>query len=205
MAKLTRKEFQDLTGKSKNYVNSNIVRGKIIIENNLIDTDNIVNIAFIENVKRLKEGGNAKKEVLQVDKIEREEKPDVAERREIQTKKAQSQLSIFNLQEQKTQKEVEKLSVDIQLKEVQLSKVRGELVPYDIVQELIAQFGKALVSEFDNAADLVLQKITNTAKLSPALVAESREFIKTANNAAQKKAKVSTLKQMEIIISSIKE
>jgi hypothetical protein len=205
MAKLTRKEFQDLTGKSKNYVNSNIVRGKIIIENNLIDTDNIVNIAFIENVKRLKEGGNVKKEVLQVDKIEREEKPDVAERREIQTKKAQSQLSIFNLQEQKTQKEVEKLSVDIQLKEVQLSKVRGELVPYDIVQELIAQFGKALVSEFDNAADLVLQKITNTAKLSPALVAESREFIKTANNEAQKKAKVSTLKKMEIIISSIKE
>jgi len=198
MPKITKKEFQTLTGKSRNYVNTYIGRGKVIIENDLIDTDNIINIAFIENCKLLNSGQEGTKPHQEIT-------PQAEERRELQSKIAKSQLSKFTLQEQKTEKEVEKLALDIKLKEVQLSKVRGELVPYDVVQELIAQFGKSLVSEFDNAADLVLQKITNQAKLNPALVAESREFIKTANNAAQKKAKVSTLKQMEIILAAIKE
>lgn len=249
MAVLTRKEFQDLTGKNKNYINTYIVRGKIVVEDNMIDTENVVNAAFIESLNRksvvkekvkivkapkVKETKEVKvataKNILDIKIPKDTEKPkgeefvkeslriaeeidieknkriiEIEERKKLQEKKVKAQVNIFSLEEEKKVKEIEKLAVDIELKNVQLSKLRGELLPYELVRDLIAQLSKNLITEFDNAADVMLTKISSIAKLQPSLVAETREFIKNANNLAQKKAVASTKKQLELVINEIIE
>jgi hypothetical protein len=207
MSIITRVELAQHIGKPTNYLSVYIKRGKLIEVDGKIDLENIVNKRFLarQTHKLEKLPQNITKAVESFKHEEKERKEIVTQKINKENQKTKKQMNVFALDEEKKQKEIEKLTVDIQIKELQFRKMEGELLPFEIVKELVSQMAKHLISEFDNATDNILTRISTQTKMSASLISECREFMKLENNLAQKKAMDLTKKSMEAVIKEMKE
>jgi hypothetical protein len=207
MSVITRIELAERLGKPTNYLSVYIKRGQLIELDGKIDLDNVINQKFLLKQNHLSTlpPREVSPPIEKLKYTEDERKEIITHKVKTEKEKVKKQMSIFALDEEKKEKEIEKLAVDIQIKELQLRKMQGDLLPFEIVRELVSQLAKHLISEFDNATDKILTKISTQTKMSAALISESREFIKKENNLAQKKAVELTKKSIEVVVNEMKE
>lgn len=206
MALLSKKEFAELIGQPTNYLSVYIKRGKIIIgENELIDTTNEKNNAFI-----LKQGGkktNREKENAVIETVEAEtvfEKPKIKPRVNLPNQQTETETEFQNiaaLDKKKLELDVKKKQADLEAVLIKNAKAKGEVIPFELMKPLIAQNNQSLTTAFKNAADEVLAAMAKKKNFSNTEVAELNGVLVQAINTAIKKATDQSIKSLEILIN----
>jgi hypothetical protein len=187
MALHTRANFCRQLGISGAYLKVNIDRGKVFVnKKNQIDDENPFNIEF---VNRVIANRDAKKEPIE----------------EVKTKESKDTKTKYELETRKKELEVEHLDVQINIKRITEAKLKGEMIPILVVKEIIAQFAKHLVTEFDNVNDKVLTIIAQKTKMDNSGVSEFRGVIKDEINKAQKQAVDMAKRSMANVIKEMQE
>jgi hypothetical protein len=173
---------------SQAYLKVNIDRGKIVLnKDGDIDDSDPFNIEFIN------------KQIDKKNVVQKEPPPKASK------KSTKETLSKYELETRKKQLEVDKLDVEVKIKLIQESKLKGEMLPAPMVKDIFAQHTKHLVSEFQNTMDKVLTRVTQLTKLDNSQVSEFREMITNEINQAQEKAVEISKKAVKNLIQDMTE
>jgi hypothetical protein len=199
MALLSKKEFAQQCNIETKALSVQISRGKVIVENDLIDTNNDKNRAFLEKyMGRDREIDKLPpKEPTKTIKTSSNEPEDGKDDSNIPSF-TESERLLKHLDTQKRQKEIEKLEIDI-------SKKRGEVIPSDLVKPIFLQHNQSIVTEFKNAADDFIRTISKKKALSVNETAEIRGKLVEIINQAMNKATTASVKAVDVIISDFSE
>ena len=162
MAIYTKKEFAEKCGFTTKILAVHILRGKLTVNNNMIDDSDLQNSFFLKKYSGVI---RTPKEVsLEVEAEPKTEK----------TKEAQPENQRFNLETEKKSLDIEKITEEIKLLKVKTSKASGEVIPTEVVRMVFAQHFKSLTAAFQNAADNLLMDIQKMKNLSREEVAHLR-------------------------------
>lgn len=208
MALLTKKEFAELIGQPTNYLSVYITRKKIVVgENDLIDTNNEKNNAFI-----LKQGGKKANREIETPVIETVtaetvfEKPKLKVKvnltnQETQTETETEFLNIAALDKKKLELDVKKKEADLEAVLIKNAKAKGEVIPFELMKPLIAQNNQSLTTAFKNAADEILAAMAKKKNFSNTEVGELNGVLVQAINIAIQKATDQSIKTLDILIN----
>lgn len=175
MALYTRKEFYEKCGIQKAHLNVYIQRGKVILSSEgLIDDTIEKNRIFYERqLIKLQVNG------IPVKKTVTEEKPEAEKR----TDNFNSKI-VFELEQKLKQAELEKKEVDTRIALLKEEKLRGIVIPTDIVTMLFAQHFKSMSVEFNQGADNLITEFSKMAELNITQISELRgKLIAIVNDA----------------------
>lgn len=191
MAKLTKKEFAQQCGKGTAWLSvyTSPKMGKVIVgDDDLIDTENPINFQFLH-----KWASRYKPPTLVP-----ENKPDAdGEDSDIPTYE-QSERRLKHLDAEKREKEVEKLSLDIQ-------KKRGEVIPSELIPPVIMQHNQSIVTAFKNEHEEWLRNFAKQQGMTGVQVAQARgEVVQWINTAMNKATRIS-INAIEGIVSEYVE
>lgn len=182
MSIYTRKQFYEACGILKSTMYVNIKRGKVILSGDVIDTSIQANREFLEKCLA--------KQKIPVEKtphIEAEEKPT--------EKYYEPSVNSLELEKKLKQAELEKKEVDTRIALLKEEKLRGSVVPTDIVKVVFSQHFKSINSSFHQAADNLIVNIAKKKDLDRNEIAEIRgelvEIINIAVNDAIEESKKS--------------
>lgn len=194
MSLLTKKQFSVEYGIATNKLSVYISRNKVILKNDLIDTTNEINRAFIEK-------NCAAKTVIEVAKPTSQN---------VKTEKPKPESFEFNLSDGvptltestrvlkykdtiKRDKEIEKLQIEIEQK-------KGIVIPSELVKPVFLQHNQFVTTEFKNAADELLRRYSKKHSLNSNEIAEMKGELVEVINVAIKKATQSSIKNVSNII-----
>ena len=201
MPKYTRSEFAKELKRTIAYVTVNVKRGKILVGgDDLIDTDLEINQAFLEKVQ-------SKVKYKPVDKPKPIPKPKPIKQEERTKEQAEidfDNMSLSALDREKRELEVALKRKDLELKNMEIAKKMGEVVPVDLVKGLITRLGKNYVSTFKDGTDKLL--IEMLAKLGANRQESSSmrgKFLELINNCIDETLELTDL-EMESIINDYK-
>jgi hypothetical protein len=193
---ISRKKFAELAGVDYKIINVYVGRKKIVPSGDYIDTELKPNKLFLE-----KKGVNPNGEkILPI--------PQILNGREMQHREPNMEgfdTSSYGLDAKKKKLEIDKLDVEVKIKRIQESKLKGEMLPAPMVKDIFAQHTKHLVSEFQNTMDKVLTRVTQLTKLDNSQVSEFREMITNEINQAQEKAVEISKKAVKNLIQDMTE
>lgn len=200
MALYNKKEFSKLCGIETKNLSVYIMRKKVVVdENELIDTTNQLNAAFIlkAQAKTVNKGQNIPEE------------PVVYEAKVIKNDSKQTQnedesedvLSIAALDRKKLELDVKKKEADLEAVLIKNAKTKGEVIPFELMKPLIAQNNQSLTTAFKNAADEILSAMAKKKNFSNTEVAELNGTLVQAINSAIQKATDQSIKTLDILIN----
>jgi len=187
----TRPEFAEACGVTQSYVNNYISRKKIIVnKDNKIDTSDPYNKLFFDKRQGVKK--ESKKKVERKRKLEELPK----ESDPVSTESTTN----FNLDRLKKEAELEKAELDIELKKVELAKKSGEVIPTDLVKNVIKNHVKSITLKFHQAADNYLSEISNETGMKGERLAYWRGALIDQINEASVEAVEESKKDVEHIV-----
>ena len=198
MALLSKKEVAKKCGWQTNKLSTYISRGKVVVKNDRIDTEDDVNRAFLEKYSihdldalpqlesYTKQKTNSRSNNTQ------EEDPGSIEEDDLPP------LSISNrrymhLKAVKTERE----NALLKLKE---EKIRGEVIPSDLVKPLFLMHNNSMVHAFKNLIDEEQRRLVKRYGINVNEAADMRSRIIEGINEAMKKATKSTTSNISNII-----
>lgn len=181
----TRKEFYELAGVDKGYLNTYIRRGTVILTGTRIDDSLPENKYFLEKrgvaVGPKKGKGVVKKPVKPASKTDVLEAEDDVEK---DIKKNKEKQTRFDLELERGKLDLLQKQEALEILRIKKAKLMGEVVPTDLVTILFATHSKSITTEFHQAAENLLTTIAKQQKLSIEKVAIIRgELIKIINKA----------------------
>jgi len=191
-----KKEYQELCQVSRPYLAQYIKRGKVILrEDNLIDTSNPINQEFMDNrvnkpkappVKETKpKKVKPQKKAVAPAPPERETREPVSKFAKSEDE-AQGAVDKYNLDRQLKELEIEKKLQEIEKTKIQVQKLKGDVIPTDLVNMVFAQHFTSVTNAFYNAADNYIAIITARLNGKKDDIAFIRgELIKTINQAVK--------------------
>lgn len=93
----------------------------------------------------------------------------------------------YSLNNKKTQKQIEKLEVDTRLQELKEQKMRGELIPVDLVQSLFRAHTQSILTTQKDGIEELLINLSVEARLKGDQLAKLRgKMVKILNDGVEK-------------------
>jgi len=159
----TRAEFCTLAGISRANLSTYIGRDKVVLANDgkTIDTEHVINKEFLQGRKEKGKGLIANENTpskpatggASGDPPEPSGKMSAAAKSEYDKKVLEKK----ELELKKMRAELDKKLVDTRVAEQKLSILKGNNIPLDVVQSIVAQFSKAIINNYKSFAE---QQIT---------------------------------------------
>ena len=180
MALLTTAQFAKKYNIKEVTVRQNKARGNLVTSKGFYNESNEVNKLYI--AKRLSEIGTPVEidENIDVDI----DNPEAAKKR----------LSMEKLKEKKLEEEIEKLVIQNQ-------KMRGELVPIEMIKPLFIQYSKSMITAFQNATENVIVEFGHKKNFSLKEKAEIKKQIVDIINQATDAGAEDTKKSIKSIVT----
>lgn len=196
MPRYTRKEFAELCGVAPSYINVNVSRDKVILnENGEVDTALPINLAFLE--KRTGKTETPPVVVVEPKKKSRTvttptPKEPITKRKETalrnkhgKTDEEKEHLNTnFEIDNAIKRLELEKKEQEVELNKLKIAKLQGDVIPTDLVKVVFSQHFKSVTNAFHQGADNFITEITKMLSLDREqmvkLRAELVEIINTA-------------------------
>ncbi|MBL4810402.1 MAG: hypothetical protein JKY43_10155 [Phycisphaerales bacterium] len=193
----TQSEFAKLIGKSNAFVSTYIRRGKIIKSGKVIDSSVRENS---DMMKKFGVGDNvpASKKKSKEIVIEKPKRNKTITSAPIISPPVENNGGQYQLDLDKKEAELEFKLVSTRIKLIEESKLRGELIPVDLVSELIATMSRSIVTSYKDSMDLFLIEINHRAKISDKFAAELKGEMTSLINKAHDNA-------IDKAISGVKE
>ncbi|MDX5586095.1 MAG: hypothetical protein QNK20_14470 [Aureibaculum sp.] len=155
---ITRDELCEATGMPIGSLRKVISRKNIIeVKKDCIDLDNEINKIYILTYSANK-GIDIEPILYGNGEVKSDEKPEI---KKPDAKKSKTKLSHVELQQLKTEKEVEKLEVETRLKNLELEKKKAKVLPLDFVIDWSALNIRGIFGETVNFGNSIIEQICN--------------------------------------------
>jgi hypothetical protein len=199
MAVYSKKELSALVGIEPKNISVYHRRGKLQMIDGKIDTENLLNAAFLEKYR----GRNSSK--ITNPETEPNKVPPITPPTDdiliIPTESqsyTESERQLKYLDTLKRKKEIEKLDIEI-------AKKKGEVVPTELLNPIVLQNNQSMVTQFKYTVDEIIRIFSAKMQLSGVDQAEIRgKCIKEINKASDK-ATEATINAIEVIINEYSE
>ena len=206
-------EFASMAGISKANLSTYVKRGKAIrLPNGNFETENEYNVLFLEkrnknsgfdNSREFIKEGNEREQISELQKQKREAKQkfnDVGG--EVGASTGQSITQIEKAIKLLT---ANKLKRDVEVLDIKIEKLKGTVIPSDLVKLVFAQQFKSTAIAFKNGAEKFIMRLTKEVGLSREEGNKIRaEFIEIINEAVTDSI-VESKKQIEQIVEDFTE
>lgn len=199
MALYTRKQFYELCGIGKSHLNVYISRSKVILDGELIDDNNPTNKLFLAKCLEKKQANVESKPQPKVNIPQVENSGDQIIQKSIPDK------NINELERALKEAELKKKEVDIQLALLKEEKLRGVVIPTDIVKVVFSQHFKSITSAFHQAADNLIVNIAKKKDLDREEVAQIRGELIEITNLAINDSVDNSIKNIKNIVAEYSE
>lgn len=200
MAIFSKKEFATQCGISTSYLSVQIKRSKVVLnDEDKIDTSNERNALYLEKNKKANIS-------LSVDPVQKVQSTVKNVPTSDAPKEDSGEIPSFNVSErllkyldtQKREKEVEKLSIEIQ-------KKRGEVIPSELIKPVFLQHNQYILMEMKNADEEMLSLMLHKYDIKSEDVAFLRAEWTKRRNACITNAISASLKGVSSIVSEFTE
>lgn len=145
----TRKQIAELIERSPQQVRGEILRGNLIEENKRIDIHHPINRAFIAKWTTKDSNIETKKEEKEYPVIKLKANPNIKE------------LSYSQLRDEKLIREVEKLDIETQLKNLEYKKKKAKVLPLDFIIDWSGRNIRGIFGETVNFGNSIIEQICN--------------------------------------------
>lgn len=183
----SKKTFCRLVGIETKSLSVYAKRNKVVIIDDLIDSEKEINKAFIEKKLSKLSRKNLPESPAPIVDINIE---DIHEGQSY----TESERQLKYLDTLKRSKEIEKLDIDIQ-------KKRGEVVPSELIKPVFLQHNQSILTEFKNATDEIIRIFSKKKSLSVNEVAEIKSEIVNVINGTMNKAIANTVNSLGEVIN----
>jgi hypothetical protein len=211
MALHTRAQFADACGVNTNYINTYIGRGKIILSGEFIDDTILQNQDFLKKMQEKKAKKTAepppKTTPTPIEIVP--EDPDFSLLTDKRSNKAtpskqtrSNHSGKYDLEQRKLEIEIEKREQEVEKLKTYNAKQAGELVPIDLVTQLVKVHNQSILSTQETTIEHVLIMFSGDFKLTDAQTADIRGKLKRLLNEGLDKAIENTKRS---IISIVEE
>jgi hypothetical protein len=200
MAYVSIQEFGDLIGKSHYWVHQYIKRGKIIKSGEHIDTNYIVNEAFLKKWQSGTVKASANPRGRRSKEVDESAPPEIPKQKLFKPPPEPPKPSGFEMDAELKEFELRKKKADAELAEEKLRKVRGEVIPSDLIKSVFERYSRSAHMAFKNAAENLLQEIQQLSGLSNKEMADLRSRIIPITNEGIKEAFETALSEVDLIV-----
>jgi hypothetical protein len=180
-----------------------VKRGSIIEKDGLIDDTDPQNLYWIKKQQE-KEPKESIKQDPQKEVPDSVDKPPVAvadhKQKKIKAGAPVKDITKYDLEVEFKELSIEKLKVDTRLQELKEDKIRGEVIPIEIVKTVFAQHSQNIITEFKNSVENILTIFAKKKSLNGNEVAEIRGQMVSTINLAVDKAVDSSKKNLTHIV-----
>lgn len=188
MALYKQADFAKKCGVTNAYVSVNKKRGKVIFTSDgYIDDSEEENIYFMQKCidKLSKESNELESKPAQSDADNKKS-----------TKKSEEKkdggVSKSDLDRIKKELDIEKVKVDTRLQELKEQKIRGEVIPFVLVKQVLVTHTQSIVTSQKDSIEYLLINFSKEAKLTGAQLAKLRgTMVEHLNDAVEKSVNVS--------------
>lgn len=211
--------FAEMCGKSRAYISRYVTINKIVTnEQGLIDTDHPANAAFLKKgvVEKVEKEAKAELGIIEEPVKKTPPKEPVKQKQKFKSEKivtppetgTKSNSEGWELGLKKLQADVDKKLIDIEKTTLEVMKLKGKLIPTDLVSSLISQLSHSFIVSYKEAASQLMIEFSHRKKLSAKDEAEMKgELVKAINKChdrAINEAKVS-LKTLVSLVKPVKQ
>lgn len=200
MSYVTKSDFARLAGRDDSrWLYRYVKKGHVVLNGDFVDVTHPVNQLFLNKWKQVpvKRLGRKKEYSEKVSIPEIQKEPNI---KPVSQDLTDKQVSMFEIEDELKELELKKKKVDLELSEEKLRKVKGEVVPVDLIKSLFQQFGKSSTAAFSNAADNLIQEFQKKFNMSRKDMAELRErLVDITNEAIDEAADDSTMALKSIV------
>lgn len=202
-------EFAKLIGKSNAYVSTYISRGKILKSGDVIDSTVQKNIDIM-----MKLGVDV--DAINGATTKRPTKPPTVTKKPQETKKENSKkIDIsppppentggqYQLDLDKKEAELEFKQVQTRIKLIEEERLRGELIPVDLVSEMISQLSRSIITTYKDSMDKFLIEVSHRKKMSDKDTAELKGLMVEQINKAHDNAITEAIKELKDVSPKVK-
>ena len=203
-------EFAKLIGKSNAYVSTYIRRGKILKSGDVIDSTVQENIDIMKKLgvhvdaingatsKRLKKTPTVTKKPQ---KIEKETSKIVV----LDPQPSENSGGQYQLDLDKKEAELEFKQVQTRIKLIEEARLRGELIPVDLVSEMISKLSRSIITSYKDSMDKFLIEVNHRKKMSDKHSAELKGIMVDQINQAHDNAITEAIKELKNVSPKIEK
>lgn len=200
MATFSKSEFAELCGMKATAFSNAIKRGKVKVNaEGKIDDKEEMNSSFLK-IKLLEKRSKLAAEQDE-DRSEEEMEEQMTVLDAVANEKMDDVGDAFGLTNKIKQQQLNKLVEEVAVLKAKNEKMQGEVIPTDLVKMVIVQHTKSIVSEFYNAADSLLMKVSKIKGLDRNEMAELRGELVGVINTASTDSIVSSKKMIKNIVN----
>ena len=204
MAKYTTKEFAALCNIKTNYLSVKINRDKAVVigSDGLIDDKDERNKRFLEKIygrmdmvpksAPMPTTPPKQKKPIQDDEDNSDGESAIATLEDLLSDPNRSNLPYPELERIYKYLQGKKIEEDIKKTKIEISKKKGEVIPYDLIKPLFAMHNQSILTEFKNTTDETLRSIAHRYKIPITEVASIKgEWVHSLNTAIANAIKLS--------------
>lgn len=211
MAILTIDQFATKCNMPRRALMVYVGRGTIVVDGEMIDTNHDKNVAFFNKreAKGLTVHKGVKPEKVSVPKVEQIPREETYKPPTLPIQPDSDAMDgILPLSESERlykHRMAEKVKVDIEKVNLDISKKRGEVIPYELIIPLFLQHNQSLTSSFKNVAEAILTEYGLIKSFSTEEMAMLRGRMIDSINLGIKNAHASTSKNVANIVREFSE
>lgn len=197
----TKKKFAQLCGKTPAHVSTNISRGKIIVSGDHIDSDIPENFELM-NKWRVQSGLEEIKPITPETTKTSPKTPENPKKTE-NSSQTTNKSAVSRLNREKTIAEIEYKREKAHETRLKNAKLRGELIPTNMVVDLFAMLGHQFQMQYETGANEMVLEMAHKMKLSPEMRGEIGEKLVELINKSHKKAVEEAQNMVKSIIAGV--
>jgi len=177
MAFYKKGDFAKMIGMTPGNLYRAVKDGKVIVDGKLIDSEDPINLNFIQHRKNLLEQkGDSLVPQTPVDESMIQKSSDSV------ANKASEQFSKYKLD--KEDAELRQKIAQASMAEVKLKEMVGSSLPTGLVKNVMSMLGQSFITNYKNGVDAIVAEFSHRKKLSPVEMAEMKgEIVKIVNEA----------------------
>lgn len=205
MALHSKSDFAKLCGLTTGNLTNYIKRNKVLMSGDYIDDQETINKDFLK--KRQSKTPPKYESPLPVLRSIRPDPGDLDEEPEDYQDDDDSDTkgeSGYSLDRKKVKRQIEKLEVDTRLQELKEQKMRGELIPVDLVTSVFRAHNQSIITTMKDGIESLLISLSVEARLKGDQLATLRgKMVKILNDGADKSSEVSH-RSLRSIVNQVK-
>lgn len=190
-----------MCGKSPAHVSTYISRGKINVSGDFIDSDDPENFELM-NKWRMQSGLDPIEPSIQQEKETPAETPKSSNSSDLNEEKP-TRYEISALNREKARAEIEYKKEKANETRLKNAKLRGELIPTNMVVDLFAMLGHQFQMQYEIGANELAMEMAHKMKISPEIRGEIGEKLVEIINKSHQKAVNEAKMTVKNIISSV--
>ena len=199
MAVYSRSEFCDVSGIKSNQINIYIKRKNIYInEDDKIDCSIEPNKTFLQ--KRLSKSKGLPKTI-----VETNNEPVVKKIQPKQTADYGTLTESMQLDLEQKRYSVQKIRLEVDLKEIDKQKKEGALIPIDLIKPIMSTQMHTITNEFKNYMEEFLRDVAKVYNISPVDIADRKGILVRGLNKAVEKSVDSSMKKVKVLLLEFSE